>query len=99
MKKTLGIIGFILLFIFVVGGRLYKRYNRQQANEKQLKEQRIRAIEAKKAYDIREQKRLDSIKKSKPTRMDSVRAEIDEKRKKMQEIMKRLEKEAKDKKE
>ena len=30
--------------------------------------------------------------------MDSVRAEIDEKRKKMQEIMKRLEKEAKDKK-
>ena len=98
MKKTISILGIIILIAVVVAGRLYKKYNRQHVNDEQLKEQRIRAIEAKKAYDIREQKKIDSIQRSKPTRMDSINAEIDEKRKKMQEIMKRLEKEAKKKK-
>jgi uncharacterized protein YlxW (UPF0749 family) len=96
MKKTFAIIGFILLLAFVVGGRLYKKYNRQQIKEEQLKKEKEWVIKAQKAYQIKERKRLDSIRRSKPTRLDSVRAEIEEKRKKMEELMKKLAKEKKE---
>jgi len=40
MKKTLAIIGTIILFAVVVGGRLYKKYQRRQIEETQRVEQR-----------------------------------------------------------
>ncbi|PCE66020.1 hypothetical protein [Sediminicola luteus] len=40
MKKTLAIIGTLILFAVVVGGRLYKKYQRKQIQDTQRIEQR-----------------------------------------------------------
>lgn len=99
MKKFGVIIGFIVLIAIIVGGRLYKKHERQRIREEQQKEQqkeqREWLIEGQKRRQVLQQQKQDSIKLSKPTKLDSARLELDKKRKKMQETIKRLNKESK----
>lgn len=95
MKKFGVIIGFIVLIAIIVGGRLYKKHERQRIREEQQKEQREWLIEGQKRRQVLQQQKQDSIRLSKPTKLDSARLELDKKRKKMQETIKRLNKESK----
>ena len=91
MKNTGRIIGVIALIAVIVGIRLYRKYDRQQVNLEKQRKQQEWIIQGQKRMQLEEQRKQDSIRLAKPTKLDSSRMELDRQRKKLQETLRKLE--------
>ena len=93
MNKKRGAIITLILAIAIFGFRFYRKYERQQIREENRKEQLEFYQKGQKIRDSINKAKQDSVRRNKPTRLDSIMEDNKKKAEEMKKLLEKLEKE------